>query len=86
MTLFAASVLLAALLIASYGTRRIWLACLSIVLSAALVAGAIFVAATETPAEGRANDNPDGKVDRVALVHEILELLQYLHRDPLGDV
>jgi hypothetical protein len=54
LTLFAASVLLAALLIASYGTRRIWLACLSIVLSATLVAGAIFVAATETPAEGRA--------------------------------
>jgi apolipoprotein N-acyltransferase len=54
LTIFAASVLLAALLIASYGTRRIWLACLSIVLSAALVAGAIFVATTETPAEGRA--------------------------------
>lgn len=54
MTLFAASVVLAVLLIASYGTRRIWLACLSIVLSAAVVAGVIFVATTETPAEGRA--------------------------------
>jgi hypothetical protein len=54
LTLFAASLLLAALLIASYGTRRIWLACLSIALSAAVVAGAIFVATTETPAEGRA--------------------------------
>jgi hypothetical protein len=54
LTLFAASVGLAVLLIASYGTRRIWLACLSIVLSAAVVAGVIFVATTETPAEGRA--------------------------------
>ena len=54
MTLFAVSALLAALLIASYGTRRIWLACLSIALSAAVVAGAIFVATTETPAEERA--------------------------------
>lgn len=54
MTLFTASVVLAVLLIASYGTRRIWLACLSIVLSAAVVAGIIFVATTETPAEGRA--------------------------------
>lgn len=54
LTLFAVSALLAALLIASYGTRRIWLACLSIALSAAVVAGAIFVATTETPAEERA--------------------------------
>jgi hypothetical protein len=54
LTLFAASVVLAVLLIASYGTRRIWLGCLSIVLSAAVVAGVIFVATTETPAEGRA--------------------------------
>jgi hypothetical protein len=54
LTLFAASVVLAVLLLASYGTRRIWLACLSVVLSAAVVAGIIFVATTETPAEGRA--------------------------------
>ncbi len=54
LTLFAASVVLAVLLLASYGTRRIWLACLSIVLSAAVVAGVIFVATTETPAQGRA--------------------------------
>jgi hypothetical protein len=54
LTLFAVSAFLAALLIASYGTRRIWLACLSIALSAAVVAGAIFVATTETPAEERA--------------------------------
>ena len=54
LTLFAVSALLAVLLIASYGTRRIWLACLSIALSAAVVAGAVFVATTETPAEERA--------------------------------
>lgn len=54
MSLLAASVALAALLIASYGTRRIWLACLSIALSVAVVAGVIFVATTETPAEARA--------------------------------
>jgi hypothetical protein len=54
LTLFAASALLAALLIASYGTRRIWLACLSVAISAAVVAGAIFVATTETPADERA--------------------------------
>jgi hypothetical protein len=54
LTLFAASVVLGALLVASYGTRRIWLAGLSIALSAAVVAGVIFMATTETPAEGRA--------------------------------
>lgn len=54
LTLFAASVVLAALLVASYGTRRIWLAGLSIALSATVVAGVIFMATTETPAEGRA--------------------------------
>lgn len=54
LTLFAASVALAALLIASYGTRRTWLAWLSMALSAAVVAGAIFLATTETPAQGRA--------------------------------
>jgi len=54
LTLFAASALLAALLIASYGTRHIWLACLSVAISAAVVAGAIFVATTETPADERA--------------------------------
>jgi hypothetical protein len=54
LTLFAVSALLAVLLIASYGTRRIWLACLSVALSAAVVAGAVFVATTETPAEERA--------------------------------
>ncbi len=54
MTLFAASVALAALLIASYGTRRTWLVGLSMALSATLVAGVIFIATTETPAQGRA--------------------------------
>ena len=54
MTLFAASVALGALLIASYGTRRTWLAWLSMALSAVLVAGTIFLATTETPAQGRA--------------------------------
>jgi hypothetical protein len=54
LTLFAASVALVALLIASYGTRRSLLACLSMGLSAALVTGAVFLATTETPAQGRA--------------------------------
>jgi hypothetical protein len=54
LTLFAASVALVALLIASYGTRRTLLACLSVGLSAALVAAAVFLATTETPAQGRA--------------------------------
>jgi hypothetical protein len=54
LTLFAVSALLAVLLIASYGTRRIWLACLSVAISAAVVAGAIFVVTAETPADERA--------------------------------
>jgi hypothetical protein len=54
LTLFAVSAVLAALLIASYGTRRILLACLSVALSAAVVGGAVFVATTETPAGERA--------------------------------
>jgi len=54
MSLFAVSAALIALLIASYGTRRIWLACLSVVLTVAALAGIIFLVTIENPGQGRA--------------------------------
>lgn len=54
MTLFAASIALTLLLIASYGTRRIWLGCLSVALTAAALAGIVFLAMLVSPGQGRA--------------------------------
>jgi hypothetical protein len=54
MTLFVASIALIVLLIASYGTRRIWLGCLSVALTAAALAGIVFLAMLVSPGQGRA--------------------------------
>lgn len=54
MTLFAATTALIVLLIASYATRGIWLACLSAALTAAAVAAIVFVVTIDSPGQGRA--------------------------------
>jgi hypothetical protein len=54
MTLFAATAALLVLLIASYATRGIWLACLSVAVTVGLLAGALFLLTIQSPGEGRA--------------------------------
>jgi len=54
MTLFAATAALLVLLIASYATRGIWLAMLSVAVTVGLLAGAIFLLTIQSPGEGRA--------------------------------
>jgi len=53
MTLFAATAALLVLLIASYATRGIWLACLSVAVTVGLLAGAIFLVTIHSPGQGR---------------------------------
>ncbi len=54
MTLFAATAALLVLLIASYATRGIWLAMLSVAVTVGLLAGAVFLLTIQSPGEGRA--------------------------------
>jgi hypothetical protein len=53
MTLFAATVALIVLLVASYATRGIWLAFLSVALTAVALAAAISLMAIDNPGQGR---------------------------------
>jgi len=54
MTLFAATAALLVLLIASYATRGIWLAMLSVAVTVGLLAGAVSLLTIQSPGEGRA--------------------------------